>query len=232
MVEVAAEARVEALELRGVAAQHDPEQPGQHPQLGELPGRRVLPAREDLAGDALDLPVVGHPREQRTVEVVGVAEVVAEAVGQRRAVEGTHAGATCAVGLRRRRAAAWCGSAGSALRPGATRVRRWRGRSGPASRRQPRAGGAAGTTPPPAPRRGPAGWSRAHRGDRRRRADAKEAPRATGDRRGCHPRPSDAPEPSRAAAPSRRRIAARSAVPTIVRVSHRGRPRPRGSMGG
>ena len=92
MVEVAAESRVEPLELGGVAAQDDAEQPGQHPQLRELAGRRVLPPVEDLAGDPADLPVVGHLGEQRPVEVVGVAEVVAEPVGQRLAVERTHGG--------------------------------------------------------------------------------------------------------------------------------------------
>ena len=92
VVEVPAERRVEALELGGVAAQHDAEQPRQHPQLGELAGGRVLPPVEDLAGHPADLPVVGHLGEQRAVEVVGVAEVVAEPVGQRVAVEGTHGG--------------------------------------------------------------------------------------------------------------------------------------------
>ena len=50
VVEVAAERGVEALELGGVTAQHDAEQPGQHPQLRELPGGGVLPARRRSRG--------------------------------------------------------------------------------------------------------------------------------------------------------------------------------------
>ena len=50
VVEVAAQGRVEALELGRVAAQHDAEQPGQHAQLRDLAGRGVLPARRRSRG--------------------------------------------------------------------------------------------------------------------------------------------------------------------------------------
>ena len=134
MVEVAAEGGVEALELGGVTAQHDAEQAGQQPQLRELARVGVLPPLEDLAGDPADLPVVGHLGEQRPVEVVGVAEVVAEPVGQRLAVEGTHpatSGASSASASgrrllgRARRAAAWVrlGSGVAVVAPG--RRPRW-----------------------------------------------------------------------------------------------------------
>ena len=134
-VEVAPEAGVEPLELGGVAAQDDAEQPGEQAQLGELPGRGVLPALEELAGQAADLPVVGHLGEEDRVEVVAVAEVRPEAVGERVAVLGVPVHrptvARSAGGSQTRRTPAWRGS------PAPT-VAAWRGERRAEAGRQPR----------------------------------------------------------------------------------------------